>query len=436
MKDNIVTRFAPSPTGTLHIGGVRTALYSYLFAKQSEGKFILRIEDTDKERSKKEFEDDITEALKWVGIEWDEFYRQSERTGIYKNYLKKLVDSGAAYISQETPKEPGERSSVIRFKNPNIKIKFGDIILGEIEFDTTELGDFVIAKDMDTPLYHLAVVVDDHEMGITHVIRGQEHVSNTPRQILIQSAIGARQPVYGHIPLILAPDKTKLSKRHGAIPATEYKSQGYLPEALVNFIAFLGWHPRDEREFVTLAELKSIFDIERVQKGGAVFDIEKLRWLNSHYIKEMPPEKLISKLDEFMPEAIKLLPQYTESRLAKASRIIVERIKVFGELSSMADQGELGYLFSAPIYSKELLKDTAYLSDITNLIEKIPADKFTGQNVKDAVWNFATEKGRANVLWPMRAALTGREKSADPFTVAEIIGKEETLSRLRYAETL
>src|SRR3989339_1348018 len=195
MKNKIRTRIAPSPTGWLHIGTARTALFNYIFAKQNDGDFILRIEDTDKERSKIEYEENIYEALAWLGLSYTEVYRQSERTAIYKDYLKKMVDEGFAYISDEEPKEEGQRSSVIRFKNPNKKVTFTDLIRGDIFFDTTDLGDFVIAKDLDTPLYHLAVVVDDHEMAISHVIRGEDHISNTPRQILIGEAIGANIPI-------------------------------------------------------------------------------------------------------------------------------------------------------------------------------------------------------------------------------------------------
>jgi glutamyl-tRNA synthetase/nondiscriminating glutamyl-tRNA synthetase len=202
----VTTRMAPSPTGKFHIGSARTALFSYLYARHFGGKFILRIEDTDKERSKKEYEDNIIESFKWLGLHYDEFYRQSERTKIYKEQLQKLLDSGAAYVSKETPTEPGGREEVIRFKNPNKKITFTDVILGDIEIDSTDLGDFVIAKDMENPLYHLTVVIDDGLMGVTHVIRAQEHIANTPRQILILEALGFQRPVYAHIPIVLAPE--------------------------------------------------------------------------------------------------------------------------------------------------------------------------------------------------------------------------------------
>ncbi len=209
----IITRFAPSPTGTLHAGAYRTAIFSYFFAKKNAGKFILRIEDTDKERSMKEYEENILESLKWLGISYDEMHRQSDLVERHKFYLQKMIDEGKAYVSQEEVKKEGDRATVIRFKNPNKKISFDDLVRGKIEFDTTELKDFVLAKSIDEPLFHLAVVVDDYEMGITHVIRGEDHISNTPRQILIQQAIGAPTPLYAHLPIVLGTDRTKLSKR-------------------------------------------------------------------------------------------------------------------------------------------------------------------------------------------------------------------------------
>ena len=269
----VAVRMAPSPTGNFHVGGARTALFNFLFAKQNNGKFILRIEDTDKERSKKEFEDDIFESLEWLGLKYDEFYRQSERGEIYRNYVEKMLNNDSVYEAED---------KVIRFRNPNKKIKFNDLVRGEIEFDTTELKDFVIAKSVDEPLYHLAVVIDDFESGITHVIRGEDHISNTPRQILIQEAIGAPRPLYAHLPLILAQDRSKLSKRkHGeSVSLDYYRNKGYSPEAIINYLALLGWNPGTEQEIFTLPELINVFDLERVHKGGAIFDEKKLAWVN------------------------------------------------------------------------------------------------------------------------------------------------------------
>jgi len=273
---------APSPTGNLHIGTARTALFNYLFAKQNGGKFILRIDDTDTERSTKAFEQNILDGLKWLGISYDELFRQSERTNIYISYLKKMIDNGSIYMSKEEVKEEGQRPEVIRLKNPNKKIVFDDLVRDQIEFDTTELGDFVVAKSIEEPLYHLASVVDDLEMGVTHVIRGEDGISNTPRQILIQEAMRAPRPIYAHLPLILASDRSKLSKRkHGEMVWIDtYKDKGYSARAIINYLALLGWNPGTEQEIFTLEELITIFDLSRVHKGGAIFDEKKLAWVN------------------------------------------------------------------------------------------------------------------------------------------------------------
>jgi glutamyl-tRNA synthetase len=305
---SVITRFPPSPTGLLHVGGARTALFNYLYAKQHGGKFILRIEDTDHERSKKEYENEIVESLRWLGIVWDnaEVWRSSERGETYQSYLTKLIDSGAAYVSREpekraTPpppaslgappheKEEGKMVEVVRFRNPNKRVGWKDMIRGDVSFDTTELKDFVIARSVSEPLYHLAVVVDDFEMGITHIIRGEDHISNTARQMLIQEALGAPAPRYAHLPLVLAADRSKLSKRKHAELASlaHYRSQGISPEAMVNFLALLGWHPSesDASEVLSLSDLLREFRLERVQKGGAVLDVNKLNWLNRQYLK-------------------------------------------------------------------------------------------------------------------------------------------------------
>lgn len=439
----IVTRFAPSPTGFLHVGGARTTLFNYLFAKQNGGKFLLRIEDTDKERSKPEFEKNILDGLKWLGLPFDnEPIKQSERTAIYKRYLKQMIDSGKAYVSKESPKEEGDRAEVIRFKNPNIRIKFQDLIRGEIEFDTTELKDFVIAKSMEEPLYHLAVVVDDFEMGITHVIRGEDHISNTPRQILIQDAIGAPRPIYAHLPLILASDRSKLSKRkHGeSVSLPYYKDNGYFPEAMVNFLALLGWNPGTEQEIFSTDELVKLFDISKVQKSGAIFNIEKLNWLNREYIKKLSPEILEQKIIERLP---KHLTQSDAGRAMarKITPILVDRIATFGDIETMSREGEISYFFEWPIYEapKLLWKDAGAgkivgnLEKTINILETVEESGWTRDSIKSALWPFAEESGRGSVLWPMRMALSGRDKSPDPFILAEIFGKHETIARLRNA---
>ncbi|MEI8337853.1 MAG: glutamate--tRNA ligase family protein [bacterium] len=304
-SEKVVTRFAPSPTGFLHIGGVRTALFSYLFAKQNNGEFVLRIEDTDKERNKEEWTEGLIKDLDWLGLKHDRFEKQSERFNIHKKYLQKLIDDGFAYISKENPTEPGQRDEVIRFKNPNKIVIIKDLIRGSVSIDTTDLHDFVIARSLEEPLYHLAVVIDDFEMGITHVIRGEEHLSNTPRQILIQEAIGAPRPIYAHIPLVLAADRSKLSKRiHGeTVSLTYYREQGYLPEAILNFVAMIGWNSGTDQEIFSLDELIEQFKIEKVQKGGAVLNVEKLDWINKEYIKKLSDKEILEQINKYLPES-------------------------------------------------------------------------------------------------------------------------------------
>ncbi len=433
VENKVVTRFAPSPTGLFHIGSVRTALYNYLYARQNDGKFILRIEDTDKERSKKEYEDNIIESFKWFNMPYDEFYRQSERTEIYKKYLKILINKGLIYVSKEEPKEEGERSEVIRFKNPNKKIKFNDLVLGEIEVDTTDLKDFVIAKDLDSPLYHFAVVVDDIEMGVTHIIRGQDHISNTARQILILEALSETRPEYAHIPLILSPDKSKLSKRHGALSALEYKEMGYLPEAILNFIALIGWNPGGEQEIFTLPELVQKFSLDKVQKGGGIFNIKKLDWINKEHMKKIVPSEIQKNIFAQLPDSLhnpKLVP------------IIFERIAKWGDVKEMVERGELDFFFKQPEINREKLiyKNTPPEKISNNLklavkaLENLNENDFTTENIKNALMLIANVlENRGELLHPVRYALSGKDKSPDPFTIAEILGKNETILRLQKA---
>lgn len=434
------TRFAPSPTGLLHMGSVRTALYNYLFAKKHGGTFVLRIEDTDKERSKKEFEDNIMDGLSWLGLSHDEFYRQSENVATHTKHLEQMVASGKAYVSKETPKIEGGRTEVIRFKNPNTTVTFNDAIRGEISFDTTELGDFVIAKSLHEPLFHLAVVVDDFEEKITHVIRGEDHISNTPRQILIGQAIGAPIPLYAHLPIVLATDKTKLSKRkHGETASLEfYRAQGYLPEAILNFLALIGWNPGGNREVITLKELEQLFDIERVQKGGAIFNPEKLEWLNKEFLSRLPNTEVENIIKgELMKSGI-TLPNDVVMRLIP---VIFERIHKSGDIAQMAADGEFSYYATQPdVGATELTWKDSSKEDTRVHLEKViflikDVQDFSVLNVKEVIWPYAESVGRGNVLWPMRFALSGKDKSPDPFSLAYILGKDETIKRLTHAIT-
>lgn len=430
MEKKVVTRMAPSPTGNLHIGTTRTALFNYLYARQHGGTFILRIEDTDKERSKKEYEENILEGLAWLGLEHDVLYRQSERGDIYKKFLQQMLDDNKVYISKE---DGGERSEVVRFKNPNKDVTFHDEIRGDITFNTTELGDFVIAKSLDEPLYHLAVVVDDFEMGITHIIRGEDGLSNTARQILIQEAINAPRPTYAHIPFILGPDKSKLSKRHGATSLSEFKERGYQKEAIINFIALLGWNPGTDQEIFSLDELIKTFDLTKVQKGGAVFNQDKLDWFNKEYLKNMDPEVCMQELQ-------KRLTEVAPDVLERAKNTLLERISVFDDIIALKESGEIGYLYQEPEYDTEKLlwknepdrqKTASRLQNVVTLLDGVT--EFTEESVKNAIWDFASQEGRGEVLWPMRYALSGQDRSPDPLELSAILGKEITLQRINYA---
>lgn len=433
-------RIAPSPTGLFHIGTARTALFNYLFAKKHNGVFIVRIEDTDKERSRKEYEESILDGLSWLNIKYDEFYRQSERTEIYRKYLEKLIASGFAYISKEEAGE-GKRSEVIRFKNPNHSVTFNDLIRGPITFHTEELGDFVIAKDMETPLYHLAVTIDDYEMNISHVIRGEDHISNTPRQILLLEAIGATVPTYAHLPLILASDKSKLSKRHGALALTEYRENGFLPEAIINFLALLGWSPQsrgEAEEVLSFEELVEKFELEKVGKSGTIFDLKKLEWLNKQYIKKIPQEKLLGMIkNEIAGDNIFTID---EKKLLRAIPLIAEKISTIREAGIVWSE-ELAFLSKMPEYDKSRLvwkdetveKTKENLSKILEILNSVETDDFSAERIKELIFPFADEIGRGGVLWPMRFSLTGQERSPDPFTSAYLLGKEDSISRISKA---
>jgi glutamyl-tRNA synthetase len=435
-KKKVVTRFAPSPTGVLHIGGVRTALFNYLYARKHGGKFILRIEDTDKERSKKEYEDGILESFAWIGLEHDEFYRQSDRGDIYKKFLQQLLDNGLAYEGEENKDGTGK---VIRFKNSNIDITFKDEIVGEVTFNTTELEDFVIARDINSPVYHFVVVVDDGDMGITHVIRGQEHLNSTARQILILEALGFDRPTYAHIPLIMSPNGGKLSKRDPGVKSVmEYKNEGYLKAGLINFLAFIGWNPGDDdKEILTLKELIKEFSLERVQKSGAAFNPKKLQWTNRQHIQKLNKEELREYVQNFVSPD--LYAQIEAGKTDAIITILTERIESFGELREQETAGAFDYLFDQPTYEagnlipkKSMQEETlTHLKHVASTLSDL--NSFTKESIKESLWDYATEKGRGNVLWPLRYALSGKDRSPDPFSIAEILEKEETLSRVNHA---
>lgn len=464
-KKEIRVRLAPSPTGPLHLGTARTALFNWFFAKNQGGKFILRIEDTDAERSEKKYEKDIIYGLKWLGLDWDEeLYRQSERKNIYKKYLKKLFDENKAYYcfcSREelesdrqamlaqglppkysgkcrnlSPEEAKKRlkneTAVIRFKAPETEVEFNDIIRGKVKFNSALTGDIVIAKNLESPLFNFAVVVDDFEMEISHIIRGEDHISNTPKQILIQKALGFEEPKYAHLPLILAPDRSKLSKRYLETSVFDYKNQGYLAEALVNFLALLGWHPEDEREILSRKELIKEFNLRRVQKSGAVFNLEKLDWLNSQYINQSNPTDLAKSLKEFIP------PEWSEDKkfLIKIISVEKERMRKLIDFQELTD-----FFFQLPDYNAQLLswQNMSKEKALTNLelllgtLKEMSEDNFFKTELENKIMPLAEVWGRGELLWPLRVALSGKQASPGPFEIMGILGKEESLKRIRTA---
>lgn len=433
-SQKVVTRFAPSPTGKAHAGGYRTAMYAWLFARQQGGEFVLRIEDTDRARNVPEAKDDIYEALKWLGINHDRMYIQSENLDRHREVLHQLIKEEKAYISHEEAKDgSGVMKDVIRFRNPNKTITFTDLIRGEISIDTTDLGDFVVARNIDDPLYHLAVVIDDHDEGITHVIRAEEHISNTPRHILLHEALGWDIPAYAHLPLVLSLDKKKLSKRKGALAMTDYAKLGYLPGAVFNCITMLGWNPADpgsEQEIFSVPELIKRFSFDRMQKSGAIFKEEKLDWFNREYIKMLSSE-------EFIVHAKAFLPSWAdEHMLVLVERMLRERINKFADVTTFFEESE--YLFRTPTVDEAMLvwkTDTlenakTHIAKAKELLSNISESDWNIEKLKEVLMSYAEQVGKGNVLWPVRVALSGKEKSPDPFEIAQIIGKEETLKRL------
>lgn len=435
----VVTRIPPSPTGHLHIGTARTALFNYLYARHNGGTIVFRSEDTDRTRSKKEFEDEIIEGLTWLGLSWDSFSRQSERTDRYRELLEGIVGEGKAYISAEPSRDDPTRTvELVRLRNPGRSVQFTDLVRGDITFDTTELGDFVIARSTSDALYHFAVVVDDMDAQVSHVIRGEDHISNTPRQILIQEALGAPRPAYVHLPLILDEKRAKLSKRTGATSVMEYRNEGILPEALVNYFALLGWNPGDEREDFSLAQLVDEFSLEGMQKSGAIWNREKLLSVNQRWMRKLSDEDFIS--GGGMSEA-------DADKLRKAVPLLKERAQTFDEAREML-RGELSCLFAAPsidrdtVLKKELPDRPGIAkSALEGLLEPLKAlrNDVSAAQVKEAIMPFADAEeakgkgGRGAVLWPLRYALSGQERSPDPFTLISILGMEESVSRIRTA---
>ena len=474
-------RMAPSPTGPLHIGTARTSLYNYLAARHAGGTYVLRIEDTDAARGTVDFERDIIDNLHWLGITWDEGpqvaggedvgpfapYRQSGRMELYEREASRLLEAGAAYRcwctpeelaavrkEQEARREPPRynrrclnltdaeraafeaegRASVIRFKVEPEVIRFDDLVRGDVEFDNALLGDFVIVRNDGVPLYHFVVVVDDEAMEITHVIRGEDHLSNTPKHIALIRALGYREPRFGHIPLILNPDRSKMSKRKSQTSITAYRQEGYLPEAFVNFLAFLGWSPGTEEEIFTLDELVKRFEIAKVHKGGAIFDIDRLDHLNGVYIRAMSDEQLALRLREWVPPAL------ADADLLRLVPLIKERLVKLGDVPAL-----IGFVWEpeevvAGWYGPETLSPQkggprearlALEAARATLAEVDDAD-FAADVLEQRCREAADAAGMkaGDFFSPIRVAVTGRTVSPPLFASLEILGRERSLARI------
>ena len=407
-------RFAPSPTGALHIGGARTALYNWLLARGQGGTFVLRIEDTDRERSTPENVEQILDALTWLEMDWDEGpISQAERVGRHREEIDRLLDDGHAYEDEGAVRlrVPDEGQTVVH-----------DSIRGEIVFDHAAIDDFVIARSDGSPLYHLAVAVDDHDMGITHVVRGADHISNTPRQLMIMKALGAEPPLYAHLPLLHGPDGKKLSKRHGAASVQELRDQGYLPEAIRNYLALLGWGYDESTTFFTTEELQQHFSLERVSKGAAVFDEQKLRWMNGRYMRELPTAELARRIEKLTGRT------GTEPAVAIAQ----EKMQTLTEFDRLC-----GWLYDDPQGYDEKAWRKTMKEGATERLEAardalVAVDPWTQDGVQAALDGVVGQTGAkpGQVFQPIRLAITGTTVSPGIYESVHLLGKDKSLERI------
>jgi len=457
----VKTRFAPSPTGHLHIGGARTALFNWLFARHNGGEFVLRIEDTDLERSTQESVDAIFEGLAWLGLNWDEEPEyQSRRTDIYLEHIERLLKEGKAYRCycskeeldekrvqamaegrkpkydgkcRELSDQPGNRPFTIRFKAPTTgATAFDDMIKGRVSFDNVELDDLIIARTDGSPTYNFVVVVDDATMGITHIIRGDDHLNNTPRQILLYEALAYTAPIFGHVPLILGEDKKRLSKRHGATSVTAYKDMGYLPHAMINYLARLGWSHGDQ-ELFSMDELVKYFDSHQIGKSAGIFNPEKLLWLNAHYIKEASNDSLAKLIKPIIEDGGTDLTDGPD--LASLIAILKDRVKTTVELAEMAKNYYLEDVEIDEAASTKFLTPEAdeILKALASGIETL--DSFEEDEIEKFFKEFMAEKGlkMKNVGPAVRVALTGGTASPGIFEVIAILGKNKSVLRMKRA---
>jgi glutamyl-tRNA synthetase len=480
MTAPVRVRFAPSPTGYLHVGGARTALFNYLFARRHRGVFVLRIEDTDRERSTKEAVDAIFEGLRWLGLQWDEGphvggpygpYFQSERLGGYAEAGERLLAEGRAYrcfcdpedlkrrreaslAKGEPPKYDRKCLAIpaavaaaraakgephaIRFRIPDGTTRWEDGVRGEVTFQNVTLDDLVILRSDRHPTYNFAAVIDDAAMRISHVLRGDDHISNTPRQIQLYNALGLKPPVFGHVPMILGPDGTRLSKRHGATSVTEYRDAGFLPEAMVNFLALLGWAYDGEREIFTLEELAEVFSLDRISRNPAIFNHEKLEWMNGEYFRALPLPRRVDLLVEHLRATGGLPPSALADRsfLERAVAAVGDRMKRPQQFLEYA-----GYLFVETVEPEagpwaELLAKPLAAARLRKLADVIGAvEPFEHDAIERAARGLAGSEGvkAGEVIMPARIALTGKKVSPGIFDVILLLGRERTVARLRRA---
>lgn len=428
-SSGVRVRFAPSPTGYLHIGSARTALFNWLYARNQGGEFILRVEDTDKERSDEKYIDEILKSLKWLGLNWDgEAFFQSKRFDIYKKEAQRLVTENKAYY------EESDKGRAIKLKVTKKELLiFYDAVHDKIEVNSNTVDDFVIIKSDGSPTYNFACVVDDADMQITHIIRGDDHITNTSKQLIIYQALGKKPPKFAHIPLILGEDKSRMSKRHGATSIAEYKTKGYLPEALVNFLSLMGWSPKDDREKMTIEQIIKLFSLKAIVKTGAVFNIQKLNWLNGEYIREKPVGELTDFVATHLIEKGIIQEDYNKQWLEAVVKSFQTR---FCNMDEFIDQS--GFLFQDKINLEEAavsehLQDKQTLARLVKLKEKLKkVDPFTPELIEEAVRSLADEQGvkAAAIIHPVRVALTGRTAAPGIFDVISLIGKERVIERL------
>ncbi len=424
----IRVRFAPSPTGNLHIGGSRTALFNWLYAKAKGGKFILRIEDTDALRSRKEFLDEILDSLSWLGLHWDELYYQSQRFDIYRDLANKLLKEGKAYIE----KTEGKGEAIIFRVMPG-KVKIIDLIRGDIEFDTSVIKDQVLIKSDGTPTYNFACVVDDAQMEITHVIRGDDHISNTPKQVILYEALGCKIPEFAHLPLILSKEGGRLSKRKGATAISDYRKMGYLPEALVNYLLLLGWSPGEDREVMDVNQAIKIFDVQNINKTAAVLDLDKLDWMNSQYLKSQDPLKLTEQVIPLLLER-GLIDEDSPDKeyILSIMKLFQGRLTVLNDFVDWAD-----FFFSKDVkidpaaQTKYLSRDFSHeFSLFLKRLKKL--DSFDITTIEACFRDLVKELNiEAKVLiHPIRVVLTGKTIGPGLFEVIYCLGKARVEERL------